>query len=400
MSRSSFPRPLAWHLLSVRKRTSSGAPVAAVTAVTTLLIAAALVPVIAIATEVRAQQSGTGILSQISVVTLDESSESPALTTRIREQIEGTAGVESVVADLSVGIYAGGDGTWSTTIHTANPANLPPGIVAVPEGDEIIVPASIDGVDLASFVGAPLALEYTVASGEQQGELRELSLEVIGSYDPSWQGYGPQSIIGSEERTTELLAARAGVSATDYLEKHGVATLIVTAANAGAVDSVTAALRNLGLDARPARDELGELPGVIAAFPVLIAIVAAVAGVILVLLVTSIVRGALARRAREFGLLRTRGWSVGDIRRLVVIDLGTAAVAGSLVGTLIGAVMGVAVNSMVSGGEAALQPAGSAVALALLTLAVSPPILAVAIGLTASRRALRTDPYLALVEVA
>ena len=400
MTRSGFPRPLAWHLLSVRKRTSSGAPVAAVTAVTTLLLAAALVPVVAIATEVRAQQSGSGILSQINVVTVDETSDAPALTTRIREQIEGIAGVESVVADLGIGIYAGGDDTWSTTIHTANPATLPPGITSAPGVDEIIVPDTIDGVSLAAAVGSPLALEYTVASGEQQGELRELTLEVVGSYDPSWQGYGPNAIIGSEERVIELVAARSGLSSVDYLDKHGVATLIVTATSIDTVDAVTAELREIGLDARPARDGLGELPGIVAAFPGLIAVVGIGSAAILVLLVTAIVRATLVRRAREFGLLRTRGWSVADIRRLIIVDIGTAGIAGSVLGTIAGTLAGTALSNVLSGGEASALAAGSTAAGGLILVAFAPAFLAVAVGLVASSRSLRKDPYLALVEAA
>ena len=393
MSRGSFPRPLRWLTLSTRKGFASGFPLTILTAAAMFILASVSVPLITAAEGVREQQSGTGVLTQIRVTPLDAAPDSPALTTKVRADISALDGVESVVADAQVGIYAGGDATWSSTLTTSTAATLPPGVTELPVGAEVIAPESIDGSDLSNTVGAPLDIEYTVATGEQQGELREMALDVIATYDAEWQGRGPNAFVGSEEQVVELLAARAGVPTATYLDKTGVPAVIVTVTDDAAVDSVARDLRDRGLDARPARDTLGELPGVVALFPAVFLIVALGAAGVIVLLVGSVVRGSLDRRAREFGLLRIRGWSVGDVRSLIVLDIGAGSVIGSIVGTALGAVAGAGLSSVVTESAAS---SGSLLVTAALTPA--PAALAVAVALIASARALRRDPYLALIE--
>lgn len=395
MSRTSFPRPWRWLLLSTRKGFASGFPLTVLTAAAMFVLATVLVPVVTVSEGVREQQSGSGVLTQIAVTPLDAAPDSLALTTSVRNEIAALDEVDSVVADITVGVYAGDSATWSSTLTTATLATLPPGIDELPEGAQVIVPNSIDGTDLAGHVGAALPIEYTAATGEQQGELRETTLDIVAAYDPEWQGHGPNALIGSEEQVIELLAARAGVPTATYLDKTGVPALIVTVTDETAVDGVAAALRDRGLDARPARDTLGELPGVVALFPAVFTVVALGAASVIVLLVGSVVRGSLSRRAREFGLLRVRGWSVADVRRLVVLDIGAGSALGSIVGVALGALSGVGVGALVT--ESAASAASLAAAAALIPVPVA---LAVGVALVASGRALRRDPYLALIEAA
>jgi hypothetical protein len=393
MSSGGFPRPSSWLALSTRKGFASGFPLTVLTAIATAVLATVLVPLITVSEGARAQQSGSGVLTQITVMPFDSAPNSVALTTRVRDEIAAVDGVTSVVIDASVGVYAGDDATWSSTLSTSTPATLPPGIDVPPTGREVIVPDSIDGTDLAAGVDAPLAIEYTVATGEQQGELREMTLEVVAAYDPEWQGLGPHALIGSEEQVVELLAARAGVPTSTYLDKTGVPALVVTAADESAVDGVARTLRERGLDARPARDSLGELPGIVALFPAVVVVVALGASAVIILLVGSLVRGSIARRSREFGLLRIRGWSVGDVRRLLVLDIGAGSAVGALLGSGLGAIAGTGVSLLLGGSSASV---GSLlVAAALVPVPVG---LAVIVALVASGRALRRDPYLALVE--
>jgi len=393
VSRGSFPRPWRWLALSTRKGFASGFPLTVLSAATMFILASVSVPLVTASEAVSAQRSGVGVLSQIRVTPLDAAPDSPALTTAEREHISKLDDVESVVADAQVGIYAGGEATWSSTLTTATAATLPPGVTTLPTGTEVIVPESIDGHDLADAVGTPLQIEYTVSTGEQQGELRGMTLEVIAAYDADWQGRGPNAFVGSEEQVVELLAARAGVPASTYLDKTGVPAVIVTVADDAAIDTVARELSERGFDARPARDSLGELPGVVALFPAIFVTVALGAVGIIVLLVGAVVRGSLARRAREFGLLRVRGWSVADVRGLIVLDIGAGSVIGSIVGTALGAVAGAGVSSVVT------ESAASTTSL-LVTAAMTPApvVLSVVVALVASGRTLRRDPYLALVE--
>ena len=393
MSRESFPGPWRWATFSTRKGFASGFPLTVLSAATMFVLASIAIPLLAASDEVRQQQSGSGVLTQIVVTPVDSAPDSPALTTSVRSEIEAIDGVESVVADAQVGIYAGGDATWSSTLTTATRATLPPGVLELPTGDQVIVPESIDGSDLSSSLGSALDLEYTVATGEQQGELRELALEVIATYDSEWQGHGPNALIGSEEKVVELLAARAGVPMSTFLSKKGVPAVIVTVIDDAAVDTVARTLRDQGLDARPTRDTLGELPGVVALFPAVFVAVTIGAIVVIVLLVGSVVRGSLERRAREFGLLRTKGWSVSDVRRLLVIDIGAGSAVGSVIGTALGVAAGSALGSITTG-----STVSTGVLLATAALAPAPVALAVVVALIASARALRRDPYLALIE--
>jgi hypothetical protein len=395
VSHGSFPRPWRWLTLSTRKGFASGFPLTVLTAAAMFVLTTVLVPVVTVSEGVRAQQSGSGILTQIAVTPLDAAPDSPALTTSVRNEIAALEGVESVVADVTVGVYAGDSATWSSTLATATPATLPPGIDDVPEGSEVIVPLLIDGTDLSGLVDSPLSIEYTAGTGEQQGELRSTTLHVVAAYDPEWQGHGPNALIGSEAQVIQLLAARAGVPTSTYVDKTGVPALIVTTSDEAAVDRVAGVLRDRGLDARPSRDTLGELPGVVALFPAVFVVVALGAAIVIVLLVGSVVRGSLARRAREFGLLRVRGWSVGDVRRLLVLDVGAGSAIGAIVGAALGSLAGVGLGAVVTESSAS---AGSLVAVAALVPV--PVALAVVVALVVSARALRRDPYLALVEAA
>jgi len=116
-----------------------------------------------------------------------------------------------------------------------------------------------------------------------------------------------------------------------------------------------------------------------------------------ILLVGSVVRGSLVRRAREFGLLRVRGWKVRDVRALLVLDIGAGSALGATVGTIGGFLAGTGINGIVN-------PAGSVVdsgwplLIGLAAIAVVPVSFAILIGLATSHRALSRDPYLALVQ--
>ena len=109
------------------------------------------------------------------------------------------------------------------------------------------------------------------------------------------------------------------------------------------------------------------------------------------------VRESLGRRAREFGLLRMRGYSTADIRRLVTLEVGAGVAAGALVGVVLGSGVGWWLAT-------ALVPKELLGALGWSSLIGSLPMLVavivgliivgVASGLFAAQRIIRQDPFL------
>ncbi|MGV8885930.1 MAG: FtsX-like permease family protein [Microbacteriaceae bacterium] len=406
MRARTFMRPLQWWALSVQRGFSSSVAVVVLCAVCTALLAALLVPIITVAESVSAQRTGSGVLTQIDVSAGDgESGSAPALTTDSRALIAALPGVRDVTADISVGIYAGAEGVWSTTIRTVNPANVPPGadaaIATSLTGNEVIVPSEIDSIDLAALIGGELPIEYTQASGENEGELRQLALRPVAAYDPTWQGYGPNAVLAGETQVATLLAARFNLDVESYLSTHGVSAVIVTVNSEEQVNAVASALRDRGYDARPQRDSLGELPGIVSVFPLVFTAGAVAVMALLGGLVLAVVRNAVTRRSSEFGLLRIRGWSIRDVRRLIVLDVGAGSLIGSVLGVGVGTGLGwVITSSMATSGSgipAPAMPVTTALVGALAGLGAAPVALAVCVGLIASHRALRRDPYLTLV---
>lgn len=403
MSPEQFPRPLAWLAVSVRRRFASSTPIAAFMTFSTLILGAVLIPALSVSASLAEQNNSTGVLTQIEVLGPDGfGNGGPRLTTSSRETIRSIPGVANVSVSAAVGIAAApGEGTWTATVHTANLANLPPDTDAAAAAaltrSEVIVPVQLDGHDLELTVGKKLPIEYTQSSGQPNEEKRTTTLSPVATYDPAWQGYGPGAIIASEEKVIALLAAQRGLRDAEFLSKQGVPALIVTTDDETALAPVAAQLRELGFDARPTRDSLGELPGVIAVSPTVFAGTAIAAGIVTVLLVSSVVRNSVVRRAREFGLLRIRGWRVSDVRRLLILDIG----AGSLLGAVIGTALGVVTGAVLS---ATFAPTGTAVVfssdllLAMVGVVLAPVALAVSVGLASSHRALSRDPYLALVQ--
>ena len=109
------------------------------------------------------------------------------------------------------------------------------------------------------------------------------------------------------------------------------------------------------------------------------------------------VKTSLKQRAREFGLLRMRGYGVPDIRRLVTLEILSGVTLGALIGVIAGMGVGFWLTATLTPRE--LMPSlgwGSAMtALPLLALiVVGIAALALAVGVFAVQRIMRQDPFL------
>ena len=268
----SSPTPGGWSLLTVRRRFSTTRDLIIPVAFAALVLSALAIPVAALSGFVGSQQSSETALTQIEVTPRQTAGEmTSGLTQPVLDEITEMRGVVNVIPDVPVGIYAADGGTWALSLRPLNPASVPPDVGADASrqvvADQVIVPAAVDDFQLTDQVGSDVAVSYTRMTGQSTGELAERRVRFIASYDPSWQGYGPGVAFASKELVVELLAAKSGLSAADYMKTVGLAAITVTAATAQDVDAVTAQLRELGLSAIPVGDTLDQLPGVFAIFP-------------------------------------------------------------------------------------------------------------------------------------
>lgn len=280
-----------------------------------------------------------------------------------------------------------------------NPANLPPDVPAqVAEavaGRTVILPATVNGVDLSGLSGQSIEVEITEMTGPGQGHLAPETVQVAALYDPAWEGAGPSAALMSQEFLYELLARRGGLSVEDHLRTVGIDAVLVTAQSEDSVDAVRAQVRELGLVAVPVTEMLGTLPGIFAVFLQVLAVAGIGATALLLIQIRRSVAGSVQRREAELGLLRTRGWSTAQVRRLLAVDVllgsGVAACLGGLLGTAAGA-------GLVLG----LTPEVSPQWFLPLALAI-PGVIVVVTGVSvlashwALRRSLAVDPFLVLM---
>lgn len=393
----SFPRPRSWLGLSFRRGFATARDIITPVSVATLLVVLVLTPVLTLSTQTQEQQSGDTALTQISVSPAPDSGASGIITST-RDEIESVPGVASVIADASISVYAADGGTWSLLLHPLNPANIPPDVdldgVRLSE-DEVIVPSENAGEDLAAYEGSELPVGYTRRTGENQGETAERDLNVVASYDPSWQGYGPGAALGSERLVAQLLAAKSGLRTDDFLRTAGMPRLIVTADSADDVTRVAEEIRQLHLTAVPVRDSLGALPGVFEVFPYVLLVVGIGAVLLLVVQLTRIVRASLSRRAEEFALLRVRSWSRADVSHLTLMDTAMGGAIGSLVGSVLGASGGVALVTSLT--DSSVSTTVTFAALEVPAAVVVVTGFCVTVSMLSARRVLREDPFITVM---
>ncbi|TXK18814.1 ABC transporter permease [Homoserinibacter sp. GY 40078] len=388
-----FPGPASWLGISIRRRFSIARSLVLTVAGASLVVSALVTPTAALAGSVADSLGGESALAQIEVAAADLAAS--GITSAQLDRIREIPGVADVRADASVGVYGADGETWSMTLQVLNPALLPPDapadLDAAVRGPAIVVPTAVGGTTLEVSPGDELRVTYSRLGSDGAGRLEERALPVVATYAADWQGYGPDAALASEALVVELLAARSGLSADDFLRTQGIPAATVVADSADEVSAITESIRDLGLTAVPVRDRLGELPGMFAIFPALLAVVGAAVGILLVLHLNRAIRTAVARRTDEFALLRIRGWTKGQVTRLVIADVALGAALGAVLGTIAGVGPGALLISSLA---PTLEPQWDRVVLAAGGLAALTALMCAAAAWLVAVRVLRADPYL------
>lgn len=201
------------------------------------------------------------------------------------------------------------------------------------------------------------------------------------------------------ETALEVVAAREGMTPEAYLDGTGVISALVVAGGPADVDPLTAELRARGFAASPLADRLGRLPAIFTLLPVAAGVAAGLGALILLATTATGIATMVRGQVRDLALLRVNGWSVVDIRRLVVTEsvLTTAAgaVAGGLVAALVTPVASAAAAELL-GSDPGLMALGWRPAVASAAVILGGIGASAMVARLAARRSLRTDPYLVI----
>jgi len=393
-----FPSVVTWWRLSLRRGFSSARQLFSTALLAALLVSALGVPVFLVSRAVSEQQAGAGSQLNTLRVEMPAASADSGITAGTLDGISELPGVSDVVIDLKTAIYGAGDETWDASLQVARPWLLPPGATTRHlTGDQVIVPDLVDGVSMSSRVGASLPITYTRGTGQSTGEQVAGEVQVVGTYPASWSGYGQDAVLGCQELVVRLYAARYAQQPSEVLQQSGVGGAWVQVDDQAHMEPVMTTLRAQGFDVTAERDRLGALPGLLASFPLILAAVGFGMGLLLSVQILQSVRGSLEQRSREFGLLRMRGYSVSDIRRLVTLEVVSSVTFGALVGAAIGMAVGLWLTTALAPKELAgpLNVSSMLAALPVLGLIVVVLVgIALAFALSATQRIMRHDPFL------
>lgn len=387
---------LAWALLRIRRGTQRAAPMIAALA-TTLLVAVLGGLAWNVQATVASDLVDGGSLAVIEVRA--DTAEARPLTASALDAIAGLEGVAAVEPALDGASLYASDGGWVLPIAAYQPSQPPPGIVESPPPGAFLAPARAQGVDFAARVGQRLDLEITTRTGAGEGTSAPLVLTLAGTYDPAWQVYGPGVALLPFETALEVVAAREGMTPEAYLDGTGVISALVVAGGPADVDPLTAELRARGFAASPLADRLGRLPAIFTLLPVAAGVAAGLGALILLATTATGIATMVRGQVRDLALLRVNGWSVVDIRRLVVTESVLATAAGALAGGLVAALVTPVASAAAAellGSDPGLMALGWRPAVASAAVILGGIGASAMVARLAARRSLRTDPYLVI----
>lgn len=399
---NNFPSPFQWWRLSLRRNFSSARRLGIVALVAGILVTVLVVPIVLVSKSISAQQSGE--TAQINVLRIDAPAdqENSGLTAEIIDHFRDLPSVQSLVIDIKVTIASANEQAWSANLHVIRPWLLPPGITTKQlDKDQVILPDTLDGVDMTPYLHKKLPIFYVKGTGHSTGESAEGTVEVVGLYPSKWTGYGPNAVLVSQELAVNIYAARYALPPADVLTRTGVLGAWIQVKSTQDVDTVIAEVQSMGLNVVAQRDQAGALPGLLAAFPTLLIVISVCVLSLLALQISQSVKNNLKQRAKEFGLLRMRGYSTGDIRKLVTIEVTSGVALGATGGVALGAFIGFWITKKLVPAEILLdldEGTGIFTILILLLLVVALTALALLIGLISSQRINRNDPFLLILK--
>lgn len=380
--RESQPSPLGWALMSLRHR--SGSPWLQMV-LGTLVVAVALIAVNQGLVVARQQSTTVAESDALRTIVVDASG-AGALNRAALTGLAEIEGVDGLYPHASASIYAGpdGDGTWQMLVRAFDPTIAP--METAPGIGQIVMPVQHEGTDFEAAVGLPLSIGYTARIGEESGESRADEVRVLATYPPADLSDIPTAFAAFED-VLRWQAARVGTVPEEMLEQFGTEGLTIVTRTPEDVPDVLAALGTLQVSGARALDTGGVIARALDSGARTLLLVA-VASLALVSVLLAAV-GATQHRARtpEYALMRVHGWSIRSLRRLITAETFLV----SLVALLLGTTVGVGALAVLGNGVAApgVLPAAILTGGVYLTSAWTGAVLG-------RRRALRSDPYLAV----
>ena len=310
-------------------------------------------------------------LSTIELLSVAPSGTPKPLTPAAVLAIRGLSGVDSAIGGGSVGaslsyVRGGGPGAPSageqafSGVFWAMPRfkwSQPP-VISSTAGEasdeelsagEVLLPDSYLGSDLADLVGADLALEYTIRTGENEGTSATMTVHVVGVYDNSSPRRDGDSALYTSERDFQfLLAALRGVPGGEVPADFTYTACWIKAASVADANSLARALTDAGYYVNSGGSDealpraLGLLKQINSALAVLLALFGVGIGMT--------VAGTWSTLRRwDVGVLTSLGWSPLQILRVYGAEL---AIVGAIVGALaalLGTVASAALSFLVAG---------------------------------------------------
>lgn len=380
--RENRPAPLGWAMMSLRHRGRSPWIQMVLGAV---VVAVALVAVNQ-GLMVARQQSATVAENDALRTIIVDGSGASAVDRAALTVLAEVDGIDMVYPHASASIYAGpdGDGTWQILVRTFDPTIAP--VDTAPQTGQIVMPAQHEGTDFEAAVGLSLSIGYTARIGAESGESRADEVRVLATYPPADLEDIPTAFANFED-VLRWQAARVGTGPEEMLEQFGTEGLTIVTRTPEEVPDVLAVLGTLGISGARALDTGGLIAQALdaGARTLLFASVASLALVSVLLAAAAAVQHRA--RTREYALLRVHGWSIRSLRRLITAETLLVSVAAVLLGTA----AGVSAVAVLSGGTVGVGTltAGLVTSGVFLTSGW----LGAALG---RRRALRSDPYLAV----
>ncbi|MGQ0577000.1 MAG: FtsX-like permease family protein [Pseudonocardia sp.] len=299
-----------------------------------------------------------------------------------------TPGVETVEETYALG----GDLTFGDRANPVIVAVLPlrstfsPPLVAGTArlgSRDTLVPATINGRQMAELLGKEITLLRNVALRPGQTVSRPETLRVVGLIEPYWQVEARNPVYVPPALARQWLGEATGLG-PGSTPSEGFSSVAVRLAPDTDPDVGLTAAQALGYQASTAAQLGGEVPETLQSF-VALSNAIRYAGIVIGLVVTLVfVRTMLLSRLPEVGLLKSFGYTTPHILVLLGGELLLVTAAAAVVGLFGGAV---ATYAVVDGLGAASLPPGSAQAVAVppvgLALAViAAALLAVAVAAT------------------
>lgn len=285
------------------------------------------------------------------------------------------------------------------------PSMTPPVVDSVREdlfplaGDEAVLPASAQGMDLRPLLGTTVTVDYQQTIGASSGRGVQDQVHVVGLYDASWQLEGPDVAFVSDPLLIRWASSVAAVPEDQLLTTVGWDKATVLTDRSEQVDPVLRQLQGMGFAATSLEQQLSELPSVLKLIHGLSRVFCVVIFVFLVL-ASATLSGALVRqRTREIGLLKAIGYRNRAVLTMFLLESSMIGAVFALLGIGAGALLSVGAGRVLDGypdlsGYVDATKTPTAGVLAVLIVL---PVVAVALGsLRPAVRGALLEPSLAL----